>query len=207
MKAIGNDYTKDVEYQALQQEKIAKKAEIKEQERAVTKAKNKYGEKSDEYTEQLQKLNELEGQYVELEEQERKWTDPEGYVQDMKTRAESLLLVNEAVTTYTDKLTKLGSTLERLSKVEDINKMSLADRMELLKDYPELLKAMEEGNLDAATTLQILNKEFEETTGALAQDMSDIGKKYQNDADEALLQQAGLSEVFSGKDGGALAGQ
>lgn len=122
----------------------------------------------------------------------------------MKTRAENLLLVNEAVTTYTDKLTKLGSTLERLSKVEDINKMSLADRMELLKDYPELLKAMEEGNLDAATTLQILNKEFKETTDALAEDMSDIGKKYQNDADEALLKQAGLSEVFSN---GALAGQ
>ena len=105
----------------------------------------------------------------------------------MKTRAESLLLVNEAVTTYTDKLTKLGSTLERLSKVEDINKMSLADRMELLKDYPELLKAMEEGNLDAATTLQILNKEFEKTTGALAQDMSDVLARYTDDLRPAII--------------------
>lgn len=121
----------------------------------------------------------------------------------MKTRAESLLLVNEAVTTYTDKLTKLGSTLERLSKVEDINKMSLADRMELLKDYPELLKAMEEGNLDAATTLQILNKEFEETTDALAEDISDIGKKYQNDADRELLNRTGLSGLFD--DNGVMA--
>lgn len=81
-------------------------------------------------------------------------------------------MVDNAVSDYTDSLTALGSSLERLNKVLDVNSLSLSEQMELLNDYPELINAMRDGNLDAATSLKILSKQYEKTKDQLETDIS-----------------------------------
>lgn len=125
-----------------------------------------------------QELNTLRGSYEDLNDEEKKYTDPEAYAADMKAKAASILIVDNAISDYTDSLAKLGSTLTRINKLEDINSMSLADKMELLADYPELLGAMERGALDAATMLDVLNTKFNDTMSELDEDIKNKKQLY-----------------------------
>ena len=80
--------------------------------------------------------------------------------------------------------TKLASTMERVSKITDIASMSLAEQVELLTDYPELLAAVERGYLTAA-----------EAAGL-------YGEKMSSSLDEIQANKSNYALLYS-KDGGA----
>lgn len=102
-------------------------------------------------------------------------------------------ITDNAMTTYTDALTKIGSSLERISKVNDLASLSIAEQMELLNDYPQLVGAMEKGVLDASSALEILNADFAEQRKILGKDLRDIGVKFEaKEEDRKLLEASGL---------------
>ena len=100
---------------------------------------------------------------------------------------QNAFLIDEPINTYTDALTKLGSALERISKVGDVSKLSIEEVMKLLQDYPELLGSIEAGTLDAGTALQILESEFDETRKQLSKDLSSTATKYSIGPEKELM--------------------
>lgn len=72
IKELNGDYNQDADYRLLQDKKRAKEEDILAQEAVVKKAEKEHGEKSEEYIEAQQTLNELRGEYENLADQERK---------------------------------------------------------------------------------------------------------------------------------------
>ena len=73
-----------------------------------------------------------------------------------------------------DKITSLGSTMERLSKISDLNSMSFEEQAELLKDYPELIGAMEKGYLTSAEAMKVYQKQYDDLVFDAENRMKDI---------------------------------
>lgn len=128
-----------------------------------------------------------------------RWTETANGANSVLKEAQSLFLIDDPITNYTDSLTKLGSTLERISKINDITSLSIADQMELLADYPELLGAMEKGTLNAATALEILQAQFDQKHERLKTEIEDIGVKYNVGDNNKIVNQTFSSNIFKDK--------
>lgn len=90
---------------------------------------------------------------------------------DAVEELKATFLTDNAINTYTDALTKLASTLERVNKIGNLTSMTIAEQMELLEAYPELLSAFEKGALSGAQALKILQKQFDDNKNKLADDL------------------------------------
>ena len=73
-----------------------------------------------------------------------------------------------------DSITSLSSTMERLSKISDLSSMSFEEQAELLKDYPELIGAMEKGYLTSAEAMKIYQKQYDDLLFNAENRMKDI---------------------------------
>ena len=86
----------------------------------------------------------------------------------------------------TDKVARLTSMMERVSSATDLTTLSFSEQMDILKDYPELIGALERGYLTAAEKMGLYRKQFNEA-----------GNDLQNNL-EALRTQAESQYQISG---------
>lgn len=129
-----------------------------------------------------------------------RWTETAKGANSVLEEAQDLFLIDDPITNYTDNLAKLGSTLERISKINDITNLSIADQMNLLADYPELLGAMEKGTLNAATALEILQTQFDKEQEKLKTNIADVGIKYGVGNNNKIVNQAFGANIFNNQD-------
>ena len=147
-------------------------------------AENAEKNADEEDLEELQsEMDELTGQYADYEEQVEAVQDAATNCYASINELREILGITSAKD-ITEEFTKLASTMERVSKITDIASMSLAEQMELLTDYPELLAAVERGYLTAA-----------EAAGL-------YGEKMSSSLDEIQANKSNYALLYS-KDGGA----
>lgn len=95
-------------------------------------------------------------------------------------------------------MTKLKSTFENLSKISDWTATDFSDKMDLLNDYPELLKSIESGTLDAASAMAFYSSKFKENRDLLDNDLQSTAAKYSDKT--GWLANLGLGGIFDGSD-------
>ena len=127
----------------------------------------------------------------ELTQKIAKFDNAEGLANEAINQLNNTLLKNNAISNYTDEMTKLSSSLENFTKINNIANMSLKEQQDLLDQYPELLGSMEKGALDVGTAMEILNGKFEETKKNLETDIDNIFIKY--DANDEILKGTGIA--------------
>ena len=141
------------EYKDLQKDASDKQNELQKAIDAEEAAKEKSS--YDAESEDAQKLRDAVDQasqsYAGAAQAVQDFEDAAAGSPELMAQLKEAFLVEKPISDYSDALTKLGSTLERISKVGDIAKMSFEEQMKLLGDYPSLLGAMQDGTLDAAT--------------------------------------------------------
>lgn len=181
---------------------LAKKAEqdaqaaVDEAQKKLDKEKKDHGENSSQYKEQQEKLDEANAALAKTQQKVKDLEDAANDSEEVISEMQGLLLVDKPITDYTDSLTKLGSILERISKVGDKANLTIAEQMELLADYPELLTGLETGNLNAATALEVLQKQFKEQRDTLALDISSTAVKYGSGADSDTILKGFGKNIF-----------
>lgn len=106
-------------------------------------------------------------------------------------------LVSKPISDYTDKLTQLSSTIERLTKVNDLSSLSFAEQMKLLGDYPELINDIKNGTLTSSGALKILQDDFNEILGSLEQQLKDYKTKWKETKDFGIVSSLLGNDLFS----------
>lgn len=181
-------------YRTLSSQAAAKQKEVDDLEKvykALDTGSEEYQKAYQKYTEALGDLDDINGELLY-------YTDPDTWAENAKKSARAVLLVDNAVSDYTDSLTKLKSTFDNLSKISDWGATDFSDKMDLLNDYPELLKSIESGVLDAASALEFYNSKFTENKKLLEKDLRSTAAKYSDQTD--LLKGLGLGSIFDGSE-------
>lgn len=195
--ATKEELLKNNEYYLAKQAEQNAQAAVEEEQNKLKKEKKDHGEDSDEYEKQQKKLDEANAALAKTQQKVKDLEDAANGSEDVISEMQGLLLVDKPITDYTDSLTKLGSVLERISKVGDKANLTIAEQMELLADYPELLEGLETGNLNAATALEVLQKQFKEQRDTLALDISSTAVKYGSGADNDTILKGFGKNIFT----------
>ena len=115
---------------------------------------------ADAYNEQNDIINKVENSEEDLKES--------------TLAAMDALLEMSDTASLVDSITSLSSTMERLSKITDLSSMSFEEQAELLKDYPELIGAMEKGYLTSAEAMKVYQKQYDDLVFNANNRMKDI---------------------------------
>lgn len=141
------------EYKDLQKDASDKQNELQKAIDAEEAAKEKssYDAESKDAQKLRDAVDQASQSYAGAAQAVKDFEDAAAGSPELMAQLKEAFLVEKPISDYSDALTKLGSTLERISKAGDIAKMSFEEQMKLLGDYPSLLGAMQDGTLDAAT--------------------------------------------------------
>lgn len=145
--------------------------------------------------EQMQEINELVGS---LALKMNKFTNADENAAEALNELNSMFLNESPISDYTDSLTKLGSVLENLYKIND--KLSLKEQQDILSEYPEALGAIENGFLDASTAMKILNKRFLDIQKDLQDDIADTKLKYEGSNAKTLINSGIVAADFANQE-------
>ena len=115
---------------------------------------------ADAYNEQNDIINKVENSEEDLKES--------------TLAAMDALLEMSDTASLVDNITSLSSTMERLSKISDLSSMSFEEQAELLKDYPELIGAMEKGYLTSTEAMKVYQKQYDDLVFDAENRMKDI---------------------------------
>ena len=150
--------------------KLASAKEIAEIKRVAYERKKADGKSAGESDEQYQKkLTELEQELtaaqanVELAEDEVSiYKNATENATEKNKELAAELLDTEQTSNLVDNLTRLSSSMERLSKVGDVANLSFEEQRDILEDYPELIDSMQKGYLTAGDTIDLFKKKTDE---------------------------------------------
>lgn len=180
-EAIENNDKTAFDYKAAldKVEKARQIADAKQVAYETAKARSKASNESDE--EYQRKLTELEQEWktaqtnLELaEDGVSVYTNATENATEKNKELASELLDTEQTSNLVDNLTRLSSSMERLSKVGDVANLSFEEQRDILEDYPELIDSMQKGYLTAGDTIDLFKKKTDEAKQEIENSMESI---------------------------------
>lgn len=193
-------YNQNLTDLATKQGEIAtKQTELENAQNASKPDENKIEELQEDMDELTSEAAELEGEINAVKDAA---TNCYTNIEDLK----SILGITSAKE-ITEEFTKLSSAMERVSKITDIASMSLADQMELLTDYPELLAAVERGYLTASEAAGLYRDTMNSSLEDIKANKSNYALIYSEDGGAQLKasQMGEFSKLFDDSEAGRLA--
>lgn len=156
--------------------------------------------------EQTKVVDDLSQQYNDTQENVEQFTEAE---EQQKAATDALidsLLDMTSATNIVDGITSLTSTMERLSKINDLTSLSFEEQAELLKDYPELIGAMDKGYMSSADAMRVYQKRLNDLKFDSKRTMEDIavGATEALELNDKTLNGISLSNLFQDTDTGAM---
>ena len=162
--AAGNqlaiEYSNALQKQAELEDKLDEETKkLNEMEQGSDESDEDYAKRVEEQTQKANEISqELNGVTDTVNKFENATEDADKATEEM---IDTLLSITDS-TAIVDSITSLTSTMERLSKISDITSLSFEEQAELLKDYPELIGAMEKGYLSSADAMDLYSKKLDD---------------------------------------------